>query len=129
LQGLQSRLDDFKTLNTAIVAICVDSPEQNAGVVKKLGLEFPILSDPDFKAINTFGVLHENGMGEKDISRPAVFVLDEEGRVMWKSLTDNYRVRVRPSAIIDAIGDRGKTSGAPSDWLDEILTEEVTTPP
>ena len=99
-------MNDFNTLNTAIVAICVDSPTENAGVVKKLGLGFPILSDPDLKAIKAFGVLHEGGMMGKDIARPAIFLLDEDGRVIWKDLTDNYRVRVRPSTIIDVIGDR-----------------------
>ena len=75
-------------------------------MVKKVGLEYPILSDPDLKVINAFGVLHEGGMMGKDIARPAIFVLDEQGRVIWKDITDNYRVRVRPSTIIDVIGNR-----------------------
>lgn len=38
-----------------------------------------------------------------DIARPAVFVLDREGRVAWRQLTENWRVRVRPEVILEQL--------------------------
>lgn len=101
---MQSRYHDFQTLKTDIVGICVDPPEANAKVVAKLDLTYPILSDPDLKVIDAFGLRHDNGLMGKDIARPAVFILDKEGRVLWKDLTANYRVRVKPGTLIDVIG-------------------------
>jgi len=42
-------------------------------------------------------------MGGRDIARPATLVIGENGRVRWKSATENWRVRVRPDAVIEAL--------------------------
>ena len=101
---MQSRLDDFKTLRADVLAISMDTPANNRKASKKLQLGFPILADPDGIVVDQFGVRHPNGMPGRDIARPGVFVLDEQHRVVWRSLTDNWRVRVRPEDIIDALG-------------------------
>lgn len=100
MQSIQEALDQR---NTEILAISVDSPEDNEKVVAKLALSYPILSDPDLEAITAFGVGHEEGMMGKDIARPAVFIIDPEGQVAWKAITDNWRVRVTPERIIEAL--------------------------
>ncbi len=87
-----------------MLAISVDPVEKNREVVAKLGLDFPILSDADRQAIAAFGVVHTaGGIGGVDIARPATFVIGPDGVVRWRSLTENWRVRVRPEPVIDAI--------------------------
>lgn len=45
---------------------------------------FPLLSDPDFEAIDAFGVRHVGaGPGGRDTSRPAYFIVDREGQIAW----------------------------------------------
>ncbi len=81
----------------------VDPPETNAALEKRLEIDFPIVSDSDLAALDAFGVRHEVGDspgGGSVIARPAVFLLDEEGRILWKDLTDNWRVRVRPETVL-----------------------------
>lgn len=88
----------------------VDPPETNAELEKRLGIDFPIVSDSDLAALDAFGVRHEIGAspgGGSVIARPAVFLLDEEGRILWKDLTDNWRVRVRPEAVLAELGRSG----------------------
>jgi peroxiredoxin len=86
------------------VALSVDPPEESARVVDKLGLEYPIVSDPGADTISAYGVLHaEGGLGGVDIARPAIFVIDPAGGVRWRSLTENWRVRVRPDEILAAV--------------------------
>ena len=63
------------------------------------GLAFPLLADPGFAAVDAYGVRHPGGMGH-DIARPATFLIDREGRVVWRDLTDNWRVRVRPERVL-----------------------------
>ncbi len=91
-----------------MIAISVDSPEENARVIEKLRLGFPILSDPKLKVIDAFGLRHVGGMMGQDISRPAVFILDESGKVLWKKLTDSYRIRVRPQELLQALSNASK---------------------
>ncbi len=100
---MQSNQTEFDTRNTEILGISVDTREDSAKIATKLGLTYPILSDPDFQAIDAFGVRHKEGMMGKDIARPAVFILNPEGRVAWSNLTDNWRVRVTPEVLIEAL--------------------------
>lgn len=86
-----------------MLAICVDPVEENAKVVAKLNLDFPVLSDPERKTIGAYSVLHNGALtaeGSNDIARPAVFILDRDGVVQWSRLTENWRVRVRSETIL-----------------------------
>lgn len=100
---MQSRIKDFRAAEAQVLAICVDPSNENAKVVNELKLEYPILSDPDFKAIKPYGLLHKGAMspaGASDLARPAVYVIDREGVVQWRALTNNWRVRIRPEDIL-----------------------------
>ena len=104
LQGLQSRLTEIRAAGAEVVAISVDSIEDNRRVAEKLDIDYPILSDLEAKAITAYGVLHsEGGMGGKDIARPAIFLIDKDGVIVWRRLTENWRVRVRPEQVLEAI--------------------------
>ena len=81
----------------------VDPVEQNAAVVRKLGLGYPILADPTLATIDAYGLRHVGGNGSQDISRPATFVLDANGVVRWRDLTENFRIRPRPDDVLRAI--------------------------
>jgi peroxiredoxin len=103
LQGLQLRKDEFDARNTEILAIVVDSVEQNAEVVRDVGLDYRVLSDPTLAAIDASGLRHEQEAGQPPIAHPASFLIDADGVVRWRDLTDNYRLRPRPDTILAAI--------------------------
>jgi len=109
---LQSRYPDFQALDTDIVAISVDPPERSRELAESYGLDFRLLADPEARAIRAFGVLHEDGGLYGDIARPATFLVDRDGRIVWRHLTDNWRVRPRVDTILDRIRERA--SGAAS---------------
>jgi peroxiredoxin len=53
--------------------------------------------------IRRYGVVHEKaGVGGADIARPAEFLVDRNGIVRWRNLTENFRVRLRPEQILAA---------------------------
>jgi peroxiredoxin len=106
LQGLQLRQDDFARRNTAVFAVAVDSPQQNAQVVRDLGLGYRILSDPKLAAIDRYGLRHEQA-GEPPIAHPATFLIDANGIVRWRNVTDNYRLRPQPDTILAEIDRLG----------------------
>ena len=83
----------------------VDTSEESARLAEGLGLEFPLLSDVEGRAIAAWGVVHEGGRpGGGVIARPASFLVERDGTVSWRNLTDNWRVRVRPEQVLKALG-------------------------
>jgi peroxiredoxin len=88
--------------------VSVDTTEENARLAEGLGLEFPILSDVQQETIRTWGLVHENaGPGGGAIARPAIFLVEPDGTISWRRLTDDYRVRVRPEEILEALRAAG----------------------
>lgn len=87
-----------------MLAISVDPPERSREIAEAHDLDYPLLSDPGARVIEAYGVLHRGGgIDGGDVARPAVLVLDREGRVAWRDLTDNWRVRVRPERVVEAL--------------------------
>jgi peroxiredoxin len=87
-----------------VLAVSVDAPEESRKMAAELGLEYTLLSDGDLSAIDAWGVRHAGGYpGGRDIARPATFLIDAEGRVRWRELTDNWRVRLRPERVIEQL--------------------------
>ena len=109
---MQSRIDGIHERGAEVVAVSVDAPEESAKLARALGLTFPLLSDPDLATIDAYGVRHDVDEG-LSIARPAVFVLDGEGRIRWRHFTDNWRVRVRPQEVLAALdGDSPHSGGS-----------------
>jgi peroxiredoxin len=60
---------------------------------------FPLLSDEDRATIRAYGVEDaENG-----ISWPAIFIVDKGGKIVWRSLAQNYKIRAMPGQILEAL--------------------------
>jgi peroxiredoxin len=103
LQGLQLEQPEFTRRNSEVVAVVVDPVEQNAQVVRDLGLGYRILADPNLTVIDAYGLRHDQGSGQPPIAHPATFLIDANGVVRWRNVTDNYRLRPRPQTIVAAI--------------------------
>ncbi len=58
-------------------AASVDSPETNAEFAESLGLDFPILSDPDKKVARAYGVLSPSGFASR-----WMFYIGRDGRIL-----------------------------------------------
>ena len=101
-------MNEFHDRGAEVVAISVDSPAESQKLCQSRGYSFPFLSDPNAEVIRRYGVLHPKG-GEdgKDIARPAEFLLDAGGTIRWVNLTDDFRVRARPEAVLEAINRLG----------------------
>jgi peroxiredoxin len=113
LQGLQLSISEFREQGASIAGICVDSVDDNRKVVERLGLEFPILSDPERAALRAFDVVHAaaHPLDGSDMARPATFIVDG-GVVQWRDLTEDYRIRPRPETLLEVL--RARRSGAPA---------------
>jgi peroxiredoxin len=72
------------------VAISADtSQESRDNLVGKAGLTFPILSDRNAEAIRSYDLLAKAaGIGGRDISSTAEFLVDSSGTVRWRKMTE-----------------------------------------
>ncbi len=100
---MQSHLGALRAAGIQPVAISVDTPEQSRELAGKAGLQYPLLSDPDAATIARYDLVHRGPETEnRSISRPAEFLIDRNGTVRWRNLTETYRVRARPEQLLAA---------------------------
>lgn len=82
---------DIKAQGGEIVSITHATPEEVKAAAQKLGLEFPFLADPEFKAVDAYGLRHKDAIPGKDGVRPATLFLRADGTVAGIIQPDSYR--------------------------------------
>jgi thioredoxin-dependent peroxiredoxin len=75
-KSFKASSDALKASNVAYFTASVDTPDQNAKFAKSLDLDYPILSDPDKKAAEAFGVLAKNGFANR-----WTFYIGKDGKI------------------------------------------------
>lgn len=110
---MQNYLDEFTARGVRVVALSVDLPEVTRKHCQKQGYTYTFLSDPKAEVIRRYDLLHAGGGPSGDIARPAEFLIDPSGTIRWVKLTDDYRVRARPEAILKVIDELAAASPPP----------------
>lgn len=102
------REQNFAAVGAQVVALSVDAPERAEAMRAQLQLPFAVLSDQKREVITAWGLLNEKEKG--GIAYPAVFVLDRERTVRYRSL-DRTAARVSTGAVLAFLRDgmRGST--------------------
>ncbi|MEM0321288.1 MAG: peroxiredoxin [Thermoprotei archaeon] len=90
----RDNISKFNSLSAVVVGISVDPPFSNAAFKKSNNLNFPILSDYNREAVKLYGVAAENFAGLKGYTaaKRAVFILDKQGVVRYKWVSDDPRI-------------------------------------
>ncbi len=75
--------DGFKTKNVEVIGISKDSVASHQKFAEKYGLPFVLLSDPDLKAIEPYGVWQEKKMCGKTSMGVVrtTYIIDENGYI------------------------------------------------
>ncbi len=90
-----------------LYAITIDPAEKSnvmAGKVAKDGkgeVNFPLLSDPDHKIIDTYGLYDPAYSGQEfdGIPHPAVYILNKNRKIVWAKIESDYRFRPKNEEI------------------------------
>ena len=80
-----------------LFAIAVDPPAASESVRQQLKLPYPILCDTEKRVIREWGIFNEKERG--GIAMPAVFVIDTERRIRYRSV-DTTTSRVPALAVV-----------------------------
>ncbi|GHC51159.1 peroxiredoxin-like family protein [Roseibacillus persicicus] len=123
LRALREKMPDFRALETQLVAISPQVPDQSLSSSEKEILPFAVLSDQDALVAARYGVAWEvpalllehmrndrdlhlerlnNGNG-KILPIPATFVVDCNAQVIWQHVDVDYRTRAEPDDIVAAL--------------------------
>jgi len=107
LHGLQTQITEFEEAGARVIAVSPDPVEKNRTVAQRFDISYPILSDAELELTDALGLRHEGaGMEDyaPDVPRPATFII-QDGRIVWRDLTDNWRVRIKADDLLAALRD------------------------
>jgi glutaredoxin-dependent peroxiredoxin len=89
--ALRDSLDQLRDLGANVVGISVDGPFANKFFVQNRHLNFPVLSDYRRDVIRKYGIVMKKlgPLEGYDAAKRSVFILDENGKVIYRWISDN----------------------------------------
>jgi len=84
-------LSELEKLDAQIFGISVDSPFSHKAFAEKYNIKYPLLSDFNREVIEKYNVVHDELFGLKKVGKRSVFVIDKQGIIRYKWVTDNPR--------------------------------------
>ncbi len=98
------RHGEFLARGARIYGLSADTPAQNAAVMEKLALTFPILCDGDREAaITPLGFADEKD--PRQISRPGVVIIDSAGEIVHRSVGRDFADRPDEDELLAALDE------------------------
>ncbi len=94
---LREDYEKFQSLGAQILAVSTDDLSQAEFAVEKLGLQFPVLQDPEGRVSKEYGVFDLLNDG---VATPSIFLLDKEGGIRWQYIGKSRSDRPSNSRII-----------------------------
>ena len=97
--------DEISKLGAQVVGISNDGPFANKAFAEKHNLSFPILGDYKSKTIRDYDVLmpHLLHVKDYDAAKRSVFVVDENGKIIYKWVSDDPLKEPNYQEIKDAL--------------------------
>ncbi|QFT89619.1 Putative peroxiredoxin bcp [Bacillus sp. THAF10] len=122
LKAYQKELDSIKNAGGELIAISPQTPDASLSTKEKNELEFTVLSDesnnvaeqfnlvfkmPDYliETYKEFGlsVPGHNGNDDWELPKPATFVIDQTGKIIFAEVDSDYTKRVEPRRVVDVL--------------------------
>jgi len=101
LQKDKMKLDEA---GVSVVAISYDAVDVLAKFAKNQKIIYPLLSDPNHKAIEAYGLLNKEVSGKfEGIPYPGTMIVDKEGLIRVKLFFEGYAKRHTAEDIVKAV--------------------------
>lgn len=78
-QSMRNDGKELRKYQVAYFTASVDEPEKNKEFAESLGLDFPILSDPDKKVATEYGVMNP----ERGVTNRWTFYIGKDGKILY----------------------------------------------
>ena len=131
LRAYQQRLADIRALGAELIAVSPETPDASLDTAGKNALAFAVLSDPGNRFAEALGLrfvltpglrpLYEaaghalpdrNGDGSWTLPMPATLVVDRHGGVVLVDANPDYRQRLEPQRVVDALAALARVAPA-----------------
>ncbi|MGE6614161.1 peroxiredoxin-like family protein [Peribacillus sp. NPDC076916] len=122
LKAYQRELDSIKDVGATLIAISPETPDASLSTKEKNELEFIVLSDEGNKVAEQFNLVFKmpdylievykdsrldivghNGNDAWELPKPATFVIDQSGKIVFAEVDSDYTKRVEPSKVIEIV--------------------------
>jgi len=122
LRSLQESLPMIKRYGARLITITPQKPDKSVEQLKNDGFRFEVLSDQSSKVMRDYKLYFEipndlmalykkfginiedfNGQGRNSLPVPGSFVIDQNGIVQAMQASTDYKLRMEPQAMIDAL--------------------------
>jgi glutaredoxin-dependent peroxiredoxin len=90
---LGRRAGELREQGAGILAVAVTATYAQMAFAERLGVDFPMLSDWDRSVCSAYGVRYDVWKGHEGLAKRSVFVLDGEGTVRYRWVTDDAAVQ------------------------------------
>ncbi len=103
LDEISEHYDDFKAVNSEVIAVSTDNLDNTRNLIARQGYEFPLLySSKDNSVPESYDRYNKFGDG---LASASIFIIGTDGRIVWQDLGRNPYHFVRSSKIIGQIKD------------------------
>ena len=97
------RAEQIRALGASILAVAVSSTFAQQAFAAELGVDFPLLSDWDRTACAAYGVQYDVWKGHTGLAKRSVFLVDRDGTVRYRWVTDNAQAMPDLDEVIQAL--------------------------
>ena len=80
---LQGEYESLQADGIEVMSVSTDD-EGSAGIAGRIGLEYPVLFDPEHNVIEQYGVYDLHGDG---VAAHSIFIVDRDGVLRWKYIS------------------------------------------
>ncbi|MGG4491178.1 peroxiredoxin-like family protein [Metabacillus idriensis] len=124
LKAYQRELDSIKDSGATLIAISPETPDASLSTKEKNELEFIVLSDEGNKVAERFNLIFKmpdylieiykdagldvaghNGNNDWELPKPATFVIDQSGKIVFAEVDSDYTKRVEPTKVIEILNN------------------------
>jgi peroxiredoxin Q/BCP len=95
---LHNHYQVFQERDAEILALAVHDAAGAERMLQVTGVSFPLLADPDHAVADAYGVY--NLLGDR-IATPAVFIIDQSGRIVWSYIGQDASDRPNTQTILE----------------------------
>ena len=97
---LKNNYAEFEARGVEVLAISTDSLEDTAGIVERIGIQFPVLYNIEGNVPREYGIFNLYGDG---LATGSAFLVDLDGNLAWKSIYSGIHDLITSDDILAAI--------------------------
>ena len=105
LCAMRDSLGDLQAMGAKVFGISTDSHHSHRVFKQQNQINYPLLSDWNKDASKAFGVLYDRlgEFGLRGVSKRSVFVLDRDGVVRFKWVTEDSKIPPDPARVLEEV--------------------------